>query len=407
MPLIKSTLPNSVRVLTDPVPTVRSVSIGVWCHSGSAHEPVERAGIAHFAEHMLFKGTKSRSAKDIAEAVESRGGILNAFTDKLNTCYYVRCLGEDMENAFEVLSDMFTDSKLASVDLETERKVILEEIRRSEDEPGDAVHDLHLEGFWPNHVLGRPVLGSPETVSATSQQDMRGYVDQNHTGHKVVVSVAGNADPDEVAALAQKHLGSLAAGEPSHDPGPVVGTPGDCFIAKDVEQVHFCIGGPGVGSHDTLLHTQMVLDNILGGGMSSRLFQEVREKRGLAYAIGTYSLYYPSGGCMAVYGGTSPETWSEVQAVVAEEFANMAKEGPTEEEVDRTKRMVAGNIALGLEAMNSRMIRSGRNELTFGREVTIDETLEKFGKVTRSGVQALAERLLDPATRRTTAIGPE
>lgn len=406
MPLVKSTLENGLRVLTDPVPSVRSVSIGVWCHAGSAHEPPERAGIAHFAEHMLFKGTRNRSAKDIAEAVESRGGILNAFTDKLNTCYYVRCLGEDLENAFDVLSDMFVSSRLEADDLETERKVILEEIRRSDDEPGDAVHDLHLEALWPRHELGRPVIGTPETVSATSQSDMRSYVDANHQGSKVVVSVAGNADPSVVAELAQAKLGTLAPGDPAKDVGTVAATAGDTYVAKDVEQVHFCIGGPGVGIHDPMLHTQTVLDTILGGGMSSRLFQQVREKRGLAYAIGTYGLYYPSGGCLTVYGGTGRETWEELQEVVATELAKMAKHGPTDDEVERTKRMVSGNLALGLEAMNSRMIRSGRNELTFGREVTIDETLEKFNAVTRDGVHALAERLLDPAHRRTTAIGP-
>lgn len=406
MPLFKATLPNSVRVLTDPVPSVRSVSVGIWCHSGSAHEPPERAGIAHFAEHMVFKGTKSRSAMEIAEAIEGRGGILNAFTDKLNTCYYVRCLGEDLENAFEILGDIFTACRLDEPDLETERKVILEEIRRSDDEPGDAVHDHHLESLWPDHPLGRPVLGTRSTVGGTSQSDMRGYVARSHTGRKTVVSVAGNADPDHVATLAERALGSIAIGERTHDPGPVSGSPGERFLNKDVEQVHFCIGGPGVGVHDPRLHTQMVLDNILGGGMSSRLFQEVREKLGLAYAIGTYSLSYPSGGCMTVYGGTSPETWPQVQDVVDRELAKMAEEGPTEDEVARTKRMVSGNMALGLEAMNSRMLRSGRNELTFGREVTIDETLQKFGEVTRDGVHELARTLLDPSSRRITAIGP-
>jgi predicted Zn-dependent peptidase len=406
VPVVHRVLPNGVTVLVDPVGHVQSASIGIWCRVGSVHEPAERAGIAHFAEHMLFKGTARRSALEIAEAVEGRGGVLNAFTDKLQTCYYARCLADEAEGAFDVLADMVGSSRLAAEDVETERKVILEEIRRGEDEPGDLVHDLHLEQLWPDHPLGRPVIGSPETVGSTSQSELQAFVGGEYQGPNLLVSVAGNVDPAQAARWAEEAFSeaSPVVGREDKQAGPT--RAGTQYVVQDVEQVHFCIGGPGVDAHDPRLHTQIVMDNVLGSGMSSRLFQEVREKRGLAYAIGSYGLAFPDAGCLTVYGGTSQGTWGQVQEVVDSELAKFCAEGPTDGELERAKRMVAGSLALGLESMQGRMMRMARNEITYGREIPLEETLAKVEAVTGPQIVELARELLDPGRRQTTAIGP-
>lgn len=406
MPVVHRALPSGLSVLVDPVGHVQSASIGIWCRVGSVHEPADRAGIAHFAEHMLFKGTASRSALEIAEAVEGRGGALNAFTDKLHTCYYARCLADEAAGAFEVLADMVASSRLAPEDVETERRVILEEIRRGEDEPGDLVHDLHVEQLWPDHPLGRPVIGSPGTVGATSQSDLSAFVGGEYRGENLLVSVAGNVDPEEAVRWVEAAFPEPSPPSSREGTKPPPTRSGVHYVAQDVEQVHFCIGGPGVDAHDPRLHAQVVLDNVLGSGMSSRLFQEVREKRGLAYAIGSYAMAYPDAGCLTVYGGTSLETWEEVRGVVDAELAKFSADGPTAGELERAKRMVAGSLALGLESMQGRMMRMARNQITYGREIPLEETLAKVEAVTAPAIIELAREILDPARRQTTAIGP-
>lgn len=399
-------LENGVRVLTERVETVGSASIGVWCATGSRHETESEAGITHFIEHMLFKGTPSRNAQQIAESIEGRGGMLNAFTDKERTCYYCRVLAEDSVHGLGVLSDMVMHSLLDAEELEKEKGVVLEEIKRSEDEPDDHVHDLHLQGLWGSHKLGLPVIGTKESVSSFGQGDLRSYMDRRYRADTIVVAAAGKVDHAAFVAEVEGQFGGLTPVGEDEALAQPVGTPGENLVAKGVEQVHFCMGADGVGYHSDDLYTMIVLDGVLGGGMSSRLFQEVREKRGLAYAVGSYHLTYNAGGAFTIYGGTGVSTWGQVQEVVTSELAKISSDGPTEEEMAKVKRQIAGNLVLGLEGMSSRMMRMAKNELVWGRQIPMEETVAKISAVTKEQVTALAARVFDPARMRVTAIGP-
>ena len=402
----KFTLDNGVRILIEPVTYVQSAAIGIWCKTGSRNETEQEAGITHLIEHMLFKGTKSRTAKEIAESIEGRGGALNAFTDKENTCYYCRVLADDTENGIDVLSDMMLHSLLDPEELAREEQVVVEEIRRGEDEPSDHVHDLHLEGRWKNHPLGKPIIGTRESVSGFKRDNLLNYMERRYLGGNVVLAVTGNVSPEDVLKWGQKDLGRIPAGGGDE---PVTRPTGAAFkneVIKDVEQVHFCIGGDACSVYDDELFTSAVLDGVLGGSMSSRLFQEIREKRGLAYAIGSYTLSYSAGGAYTVYGGTSHANWGQVQELVRKEFDRITSAPIDSEELERTKRNITGGIVLALEGMSGRMMRMSKNELYHKREIPVEETIGKVNSVTVDGIHALASRVLDPICVSTTAIGP-
>lgn len=406
MPTNKTKLDNDVRVLTEPLSYVGSAAVGLWCYTGSAHEEPQEAGITHFIEHMLFKGTKTRTAKRIAEEIEGRGGMLNAFTDKEGTCYYCRVLDKDVDNAIDVLCEMVTASLLDPKDIDVEKGVVLEEIKRGEDEPGDHVHELHLQYRWPEHVLGKPIIGTAASVSSFLDTDLRRYMARRYTGGRVLLSVAGNIDPERVAEKAASCLGSLPGGGEQERLPSVSSAAKKNEVSKDVEQVHFCIGSDGCSYFDADRYTALVMDAVLGSGMSSRLFQEVREKRGLAYAIGSYELTYTSGGAFTVYGGTSPDKWEEVQDVVSKEFAKLVEHGVPDEELTRVKQALSGTMVLALEGMSARMTRMARNELVYGREVPVSEVLQKIEGVTNEQIIEHAAKVLDPKKISTTAIGP-
>ncbi|HWD40399.1 MAG TPA: pitrilysin family protein, partial [Fimbriimonas sp.] len=292
----KFTLPNGVRVLVEPVSHVRSAAIGLWCKTGSRHESDHEAGITHLIEHMLFKGTEKRTSKQIAEAIEGRGGALNAFTDKETTCYYCRVLSDDTANGVDVLTDMMLHSLIDPEELAREQGVVLEEIKRSEDEPSDHVHDLHLQYRWGDHPLGKPIIGTPRSVSSFTRSDITAYMDRRYRAENVLLAVAGNVTQEEVIKAAESALGKIPHTTSDSQPTRPAGTAQTNLVGKDVEQVHFCIGTDGTSIYDDSLYTMAVLDAALGGSMSSRLFQEIREKRGLAYAVGSYSLTYGAGG---------------------------------------------------------------------------------------------------------------
>ncbi len=402
----KFVLSNGVRVLVESVPYVKSAAIGLWCKTGSRHEFDQEAGITHLIEHMLFKGTSTRTAKQIAESIEGRGGGLNAFTDKESTCYYCRTLAEDAINGVEVLSDMMLHSLIEPAELKVEQGVVLEEIKRSRDEPSDHVHEMHLERRWGAHPLGKPIIGTPESVSSFNQQAIFDYLDRRYRSENVLLSVAGNVDAQQILAEAEKTLGKIRTGAEDSMPARPIGMAGDYYESQDVEQVHFCIGTDGSSIYDEELFVLAVLDAALGGNMSSRLFQEIREKRGLVYSVGTYSLSYGSGGAFTVYGGTSPENWEQVQDLVRQEFDRVMETGLADEELARTKRNIAGNLVLGLEGMSSRMMRMSRNELNHKREIPLEETLEKINTVSNSQIIEIARRILPGERVSTTAIGP-
>lgn len=402
----KFVLDNGVRVLVEPVGHVKSAAIGLWCKTGSRHETEQEAGITHLIEHMLFKGTTSRTAKQIAEAIEGRGGQLNAFTDKEATCYYCRVLADDAENGIDVLTDMMLHSLIDPEELKREEGVVLEEIKRSEDEPGDHVHDLHLQYRWGDHPLGKPIIGTPASVSSFERDHIQAYLARRYRAENVLLAVAGNVDPNVVRQAAERALGAIPAGSSDTQPPRPVGGARKEEVGKDVEQVHFCIGTDGCSLYDDDLYTLIVLDAALGGSMSSRLFQEIREKRGLAYSVGSYQLSYGAGGAYTVYGGTSPEHWPVVQELVRTEFDKAIAAGFDADELARTKRNISGNLVLGLEGMSGRMMRMSRNELNHGRDIPLEETLAKIEAVSNDDIVAIASRLLPESKISVTAIGP-
>ncbi|HVT13660.1 MAG TPA: pitrilysin family protein [Fimbriimonadaceae bacterium] len=402
----KYVLDNGVRVLVEAVDYVRSASIGLWCKTGSRHEFDNEAGITHLIEHMLFKGTEHRSAKEIAEAIEGRGGALNAFTDKESTCYYCRVLADDVQNGIDVLSDMMLHSLIDPDELKREESVVVEEIKRGEDEPSDHVHEVHLEKRWGRHPLGKPIIGTRESVSGFKRNDLTSYMSRRYRGSNVLLAIAGKVDPEQVRGWAEEILGRIEPGGEDAQLDRPAGQGGINAIAKDVEQVHFCIGTDGSSLYDDWLYTQIVMDAALGGSMSSRLFQEIREKRGLVYSIGSYSLNYTAGGTYTVYGGTSPDNWEEVQTLTRQEFDRVMAGGFEADELERTKRHISGNLVLALEGMSGRMMRMSKNELFHKREIPIEETLSKVNAVTNEQIIELARQILPTDRVSTTSIGP-
>ncbi len=402
----KFILPNGVRVVCEPISYVQSAAIGVWCQTGSRMELEAEAGISHLIEHMLFKGTDRRTAEQIAQDIEGRGGSMNAFTDREMTCYYARVLADDVENALDVLSDMYVNSRLAPDDLELEKSVVQEEIRKYEDSPEDHIHDLHSRMRWGNHPLGRPIIGTLESVGGFARDDLTNYMSRRYVGGKTIVSVAGNVDPNLVRDLSEKFLDPLANDFDLPTEPPPVSKPGEHLMSKDVEQVHFCIGGDGVNVYDERKHAMLVLDAILGGSMSSRLFQEIREKRGLAYSIGSYTAPYREAGAFTIYGGTSPKTFDAVRSIVAAELDKITQSKVGEDELERARRMLKGSVVLGLESMSARMTRMARNEMLYSRDIPVEETLAKVAAVSAEDVQGLATELLRQEGLTTTAIGP-
>ena len=403
----KIVLDNGVRILVEPVTHVQSAAIGLWCRTGSRHELDTEEGITHLIEHMLFKGTPTRTAKEIAESIEGRGGMLNAFTDKESTCYYCRTLSDDAVNGIEVLTDMMLHSNFDPEELEREEEVVCEEIKRSVDEPGDHVHELHLEYRWGRHALGKPIIGTEESVRSFRRDHILSYMDRRYRAENVMLSVSGNVDPDQIRAAAETTLGKLPSGVTNSQVERPLGTKAMNEVSKDTEQVHFCIGTDGISMYDEVdIPVMSILDSALGGSMSSRLFQEVRERRGLVYSIGSYTLTYGAGGAYTVYGGTSKKNWEEVKEITRREMDKVMQDGLSEAELERVKRSLAGNLVLALEGMNSRMMRMSRNEFNYERQITVEEVLERLNKVTNSQVMELANRILAEERVSTTAIGP-
>ncbi len=406
--IIKTTLSNGVRVLTEPVEYVKSAAIGLWCHTGSGYEHDNERGVSHFIEHMLFKGTSKRTAKDIVEAIEGRGGAINAFTDKETTCFYCRVLADDIDVAIDVLSDMVTGSLMDEEELKREKGVILEEIKRSQDEPSDCIHDLHMEERWPGHSFGYSTLGTLESIGATTRKTVQDYLGRRYRGPRILLAATGLVDNAKIVDLSQKVLGALPGDVEVMEftkPAPKAAAN---YRVEDNEQVNFCIGSDGCSVYEEdKIYTLTVLDAALGGGMSSRLFQEVREKRGLVYTIGSYSQTFVMGGTFTVYGGTSPENWPIVLDLVTEEFGKVREAGLEADELERTKRLICGNTVLALEGMSSRMLRMAKQELYHKRDIPIEETLAKINAVTNDQIVSLAQEMLAEDQISITAIGPE
>ena len=401
----RTVLPNGLTVITEPMDHVRTVALGVWVAAGSRFEDASRNGISHFIEHMLFKGTAHRSARSIAEELDAIGGQLNAFTDKEHTCYYLRVLSDHLEEGLAILADMLLHPALEPASLERERQVLVEEIKSYEDAPDDLVHDMFAETVWPGHPLGRPVSGTLSSVAELRGEDLRAYMATRYRPDAALVTVAGLLDHDRIVGLVDRALGGWAGRAEPCVHLPPAPRSGAALRSKEIEQVHLCLGLPALHQAHPDRYVLAVLDSAVGSGMSSRLFQEIREDRGLAYTISSYQAAYSDAGAFVVYTATSPDTAREVVRLTLDGLAR-AREGLAPEEISRAKESLKGSLMLGLETPGSRMTKLARSEIYFGRQITLDEILADVDGVRGEDIIRLAEELLTLDRLVATAIGP-
>jgi len=402
-----TTLPNGVRVVSEMVPYVQSASVGIFVGVGSRDEDDRVRGISHFIEHMMFKGTAKRTARQIADEIESRGGHLNAYTDKESTTYQARVLAEHTPLAVDILTDMLLSSLHDPDEIEREKRVVIEEIKMYEDTPEEMVHELFEETLWESHPLGKSIIGTEATVGGLSRDDLLTHIGTRYRPDRIVVAGAGNIDHAELTALSEQALGRLDGVAPQRIlRSPQPSGKSQTREKRDIEQTHFCLGTAAYSKHDRERFALSILNNVLGGNMSSRLFQEIREKRGLAYAIGSYGRSYQDGGHFCVYGGTSPDSYEEVLELTRKEFTSVRANGLTEDELTKAKTQVRGGLVLGLENMNARMNRYGESLLSYGRVIPISEILDEYEAVTHEKIGEVAGRVLDESKLTLTAIGP-
>jgi predicted Zn-dependent peptidase len=402
----KTVLPSGVRIVTERIPSVRSAAIGIWAEVGSAYENPEQRGISHLIEHMLFKGTARRSAREIAETMDRVGGNLNAFTDKESTCYYARVIDRHVPLAIDVLNDMFLHSRFETEDLRREQNVILEEIKMYDDSPDEVIHDEFVRLMWSGSNLGDPVIGFPHTVTKLRADDLREHMRRRYGPSTVVVTVAGNIEHDAMVDAFARGLEPLAgtAGTPADE--RVRLSPGRLVVTRDVEQVYLIVGTRGLPAGDDDRYTLSVIDTALGGGMSSRLFQDIREERGLAYSVSSFQIAYRNAGLFAVSAGTSVENAQEVIELVREAFAQAHEHGLSESEIELAKEHLKGSLTLALESVSGRMMRLGRNELTFGRQISEEELEAKIDAVNLDDVRRLARTIFAPEQWGLCVLGP-
>jgi predicted Zn-dependent peptidase len=402
----RTVLPNGLIILTERMDHLRSVAMGVWIMSGSRCEPAEINGISHFVEHMLFKGTRSRTAQAIAREMDSIGGNLDAFTGKETICFNVKSLADHVPIALDVLSDLVLNPIFAAPDIERERGVILEEIKIDEDNPDVLVHELFTQSFWKDHPLGWPILGTTSTVTRLDQQELFTYhTDRFHAGN-MVFSAAGNLDHDQFAASISSRFSNLASGDSvSELAAPEASARVVLRNKKSLEQVQICLGVPAPPITDENRYATLILNTVLGGGMSSRLFQTIREERGLAYSIYSDLSPYRDTGTLCVYAGTSSANALQVVDLILAEFARLKQEPLSDEELTRAKDQVRGNILLGLESSNSRMANLARQEMYFKKFYSVDEVIARLGEVRADQVQTMAQRLFVPDRIAVTLLG--
>src|SRR5437773_6961381 len=401
-----TTLGNGVRVITEAMPHVRSVSVGIWIGTGSRRETSEKNGISHFIEHMLFKGTTSRSAEDIARSVDSIGGNLDAFTAKELVCFNTKVLDQHLSQAFEVLSDLVLHPMFRDEDIEKEKGVILEEIKMEADSPDYLVHEIFSSNFWKDHPLGKPILGTPQTVKRFDQAMVRDYYTSVYEPSNVLVTAAGNLTHEGLTELVRQSFESLSPGNPA-PPDPVPGTHARIALRnkKSLEQVHLCMGLPSYPLPHEQRFACYVLNTLLGGGMSSRLFQNIRERQGLAYAVFSELNPYRDTGCLSIYAGTSVESARKVVESITREFRQLKEQVVSDEELRRAKDHLKGSLMLGLESTGSRMSNLARQEMYFGKFFTMDELLESIEAVTAPDVQRIAQTFFDPKQIALTILG--
>ncbi|MEO8591716.1 MAG: pitrilysin family protein [Candidatus Solibacter sp.] len=401
-----TTLDNGLRVITEVMTHVRSVSVGVWVGSGSRRETLGQNGISHFIEHMLFKGTTSRSAEDIARSVDSIGGNLDAFTSKELVCFNTKVLDEHLSLAFDVLADLVLRPMFREEDIEKEKGVILEELKMEEDSPDYLVHEIFSANFWKDHALGKPILGTPQNVRRFDSTMVRDFYQEVYVPSNIVITAAGNLTHDGLTALVKQYFAGLPAGAPAPQEA-IPGTHARIALRnkKSLEQVHLCMGVPSYPLPHEERFACYVLNTLLGGGMSSRLFQNIRERQGLAYSVFSELNPYRDTGCLSIYAGTSVESAPKVVEAVVQEFRALKQERVSDEELRRAKDHLKGSLMLGLESTGSRMSNLARQEIYFGRFFSLDELLESIEAVTAEDVGRIAQTFFEPKQIALTVLG--
>ncbi len=401
------TLDNQARLVVEKIPYLKSIALGVFVKVGSRHESKSLAGVSHFVEHMIFKGTSKLSSRDIAESFERMGGQLNAFTSKEFTCVYARTLDEDIYKAIDIIFDMIFDAKFDSKDMQVEKEVVLEEINMYEDTPDELIHDVFNQKLWQSDSMGSPILGTTASVSDFERDSVFDFYKKYYTAENMIIAIAGNADEQEIVDYLNrniaKHRGTSppeSAANKGIDYTPFVHT-----VAKDIEQVQLCVGVTGVSYYDERRYTLNVLNSILGGGMSSRLFQNIREELGLAYSVYSAHSSYSDTGAFSIFIGTSPNKVDKFFEALHEQFSAFVSKGITEDELQRTRNLIKSSTYLSLESVINRMNRIGKSYLMYDKVVPVDDVIEKIMKVDREMVQELAQELLSDQKISLAAIG--
>ncbi len=400
------TLENGLRVVTEHIPYVKSISIGVWIEAGAQNESSLNNGISHFIEHMLFKGTEKRSAKDIAEVIDSIGGQMNAFTSKECTCYYTKVLDSHYNLALDVLADMVFHSKFDPTEIEKERSVILEEINMYEDSPEDLVHDIASQTLFKNDPLGMPILGAKETLNNITREMILDYIKEYYVSNNAVLSIAGNFNETTLLEEIQRQFGIWTPNNQLKK----VKKPADfnfenIYKNKDIEQTHICMAFKGFELDNENTYPLLVLNNILGGSMSSRLFQSIREERGLAYSIYSYPSVYKNGGNLVIYAGANPNQVEEIIRIVREEINEIVTNSISDEELNKSKEQLKGNYILGLESTSGRMTSIGKSELLLNRIYSPKEILDKIESVKSADIERIIQKVFNFAEMSITAVG--
>ena len=392
----KYTSKNGVRTVLEQIPTVRSVTIGIWVLTGSRNETERDNGISHYIEHLFFKGTKKRSAQDIAEAFDAIGGQINAFTSKEYTCFYAKVLDTHKETALDILADMFFNSVFDEEEMDREKNVVIEEIKMSEDTPDDIIHDYLAKASYGNHSLAYPILGTEENLKRFTREEILHYIGKQYRPENIVISVAGNADESFIARI-DDYFGAFETKAEQTDANKPVFLSNTVTKEKDIEQAHVCLGFNGIPVDDPQVYSLLVMNNVLGGSMSSRLFQEVREKQGLAYSVFSYHSSFLDSGMLTIYAGTGKDQLPIVKDTIQKTIESLVSDGLTDKELLNSKEHLKGNLMLGLEGTGSRMSRNGRNELLLKRHRNLDEIVKEIDAVDHDSVNQVIDTLFKNA----------
>jgi len=402
----KSALPNGIRIVTERMPHVRSVAVGVWVETGSRHEPEERGGVSHLIEHLVFKGTATRTAEEIARTMDSVGGQMDAFTTKEHTCFYVQVLDEHLPMAVELLTDILLRPSFDADELEREKSVVLQEIKMVEDTPDDLIHDLFAAQVWAGHPLGRPILGTREQVGGFGRDLIQGHFAEEYVPERIIIAVAGNVTHQQVIDLFGAGFNGFRRPGRGRGELPAPLLPGVNIVQKTLEQVHLVMGFPGLNYAAPERYALFVLNDVIGGSMSSRLFQEVRERQGLVYSIHSGVQSYLDTGTLYLYAATDAANFSKVLKSTLKEIRDLKKTGVTADELRRAKDHLKGSLMLSLESTSSRMNRLAKHELHLGSFLTMDAMLAAIDGVKHEEVQALVGELLDEERLALTTLGP-